>query len=151
MKKKNIPWLIGGILYLLYPRDLLTDGDSWFGYLDDFILLLIALYKASEPDYRMPKTGITHFRRDRDFKGLKFKQNLKSSTPHEVLGIPPNATQEQIHAAYKELMAQYHPDKVQHLGEDLQEVAKQKSLAINKAYQELSGARTKIPTKIEED
>lgn len=125
---------------MLFPRDLFTDGVSWYGYLDDFIVLLIVLYKASEPDYRMPRTGITHFRRDRDFKGLKNKQASKPN-PYEVLGLSQNASRKDLHDAYKELMAQYHPDKVQHLGKELQEVARQKSLAINNAYQELSNIK----------
>jgi DnaJ-domain-containing protein 1 len=34
-------------------------------------------------------------------------------------------------------MANYHPDKVAHLGAELQELAKRNAQAINRAYQEL--------------
>jgi DnaJ-domain-containing protein 1 len=32
--------------------------------------------------------------------------------PHEVLGISTSATEQQVQAAYRELMKQYHPDKI---------------------------------------
>lgn len=34
-------------------------------------------------------------------------------------------------------MNEYHPDKVAHLGEDLQKLAHQKALEIQRAYQQL--------------
>ena len=60
-----------------------------------------------------------------------------SFDPYEVLGIPPSATRESIRAAYKARMKEYHPDKVDHLGEELQELAHRKALEIQKAYQQL--------------
>ncbi len=47
------------------------------------------------------------------------------------------ATQEEIKAAYREMMSKYHPDKVAHLGEEFQEIAKAKTKAINQAYETL--------------
>lgn len=57
--------------------------------------------------------------------------------PYVVLGVARNASKEQIRAAYLRQMAKYHPDKVAHLGDDLQELAKLKAQAINRAYEEL--------------
>jgi hypothetical protein len=57
--------------------------------------------------------------------------------PYRVLGIARDASQEEIRAAYYRQMASYHPDKVAHLGEDIQELAKRKAQAINRAYEEL--------------
>lgn len=53
---------------------------------------------------------------------------------HEILGIPPDATWEEIHTAYKEKIKQYHPDKVSHLGEEFSHLANEKFLEIQKAY-----------------
>jgi DnaJ-class molecular chaperone len=44
------------------------------------------------------------------------------------------ASKEEIKAAYKKLVAQYHPDKVQHLGKEFQELAHKKFVAIQRAY-----------------
>jgi DnaJ domain len=58
--------------------------------------------------------------------------------PYAVLGLRPGATQAEIRAAYRNAMAKYHPDKVSHLGIELQELAKAKALEINEAHEALS-------------
>ena len=57
--------------------------------------------------------------------------------PYVVLGVARDAGKEDIRAAYLREMASYHPDKVSHLGAELQELAKRKAQAINRAYEEL--------------
>jgi predicted lipid-binding transport protein (Tim44 family) len=54
--------------------------------------------------------------------------------PFEILGIHPGASKEEIHAAYRKLSQQYHPDKVAHLGQEFQELAKEKFVEIQAAY-----------------
>jgi restriction system protein len=58
--------------------------------------------------------------------------------PYAVLGVSPTASLEEIRAAYRREMVNYHPDKVAHLGKDLQEFAKAKAQQINRAFEELS-------------
>jgi DnaJ like chaperone protein len=53
----------------------------------------------------------------------------------EILKVNSNASAEEIQAAYKSLIRQYHPDKVATLGEELKVLAEEKSKAINAAYQ----------------
>ena len=55
-----------------------------------------------------------------------------------VLGVNRNASPEEIRAAYRREMSNYHPDKVAHLGKDLQDLAKIKAQEINRAYEELT-------------
>jgi DnaJ-class molecular chaperone len=55
-----------------------------------------------------------------------------------VLGIAPSATADEIRKAYHERMQEYHPDKVAHLGQELQELALEKSQQIQHAYRQLS-------------
>jgi DnaJ-domain-containing protein 1 len=47
--------------------------------------------------------------------------------PHEVLGVPPDATSKEIERAFKELMKRFHPDKIGPPGsrewQDAQEIA----------------------------
>jgi DnaJ like chaperone protein len=43
-----------------------------------------------------------------------------------------------VRAAYRREMVNYHPDKVAHLGKELQELAKTKAQEINRAYEELT-------------
>src|SRR5215831_13205578 len=56
--------------------------------------------------------------------------------PFEVLGVARGATKEQIRAAYRDLVARYHPDK--HRGNPLESLAAAKLIEINKAYEILS-------------
>ena len=51
------------------------------------------------------------------------------------LGVGPNATLDEISKAYKDKMRMSHPDKVNHLGEELQEKAKELTLKLNEAYE----------------
>ncbi|OOM82164.1 chaperone protein DnaJ [Clostridium puniceum] len=52
--------------------------------------------------------------------------------PYEVLGIKPNATQDEIKSAYRKLIKQYHPDKF--VDNPLKNLAEEKMIEINKAY-----------------
>ena len=52
--------------------------------------------------------------------------------PYEVLGIKENATEEEIRAAYRELVKKYHPDKYQ--DNPLADLAEEKLREVNEAY-----------------
>jgi preprotein translocase subunit Sec63 len=59
--------------------------------------------------------------------------------PFEILGVRPDATAEEIRAAYRAQVARYHPDK--HRGNPLEELAAAKLVEINRAYEILSSRR----------
>jgi DnaJ-domain-containing protein 1 len=61
--------------------------------------------------------------------------------PYAVLGVSPSASPEEIRAAYRREMVNYHPDKVAHLGGEHQDLAKAKAQEINRAYEELAPFR----------
>ena len=52
-----------------------------------------------------------------------------------VLGVTNTDGPTVIKEKYRELLAKYHPDKLQHLGEEFQEIAEQKTRAIIEAYE----------------
>mgnify|MGYP003694172765 CR=1 FL=1 len=53
------------------------------------------------------------------------------------LGARPTATAGEIRSRYLSLIAQYHPDKVAHLGAKLQMLAERETKLLNEAYQAL--------------
>jgi len=62
-----------------------------------------------------------------------------AGSPYEVLNIRREASQEEIRQAYKLALKEYHPDKVAHLGKDLQDLAKVRTSQIIAAYEMLKG------------
>ncbi|MDO5125908.1 MAG: J domain-containing protein [Ruminococcus sp.] len=59
--------------------------------------------------------------------------------PYKVLGVSPNATEDEIKAAYKELVKKYHPDQYQ--DSPLKNVAEEKMAEVNTAYDEIINSR----------
>ncbi len=55
--------------------------------------------------------------------------------PYVVLGVSRGATEEEVKAAYKELVKKYHPDQYQN--NPLQDVASEKMAEVNEAYDEI--------------
>ena len=53
----------------------------------------------------------------------------------KALGLDGEVNLEEIKGAYRRRMAEYHPDKVRHMGEDLQELAETKTREIREAYE----------------
>ena len=59
--------------------------------------------------------------------------------PYKVLGVSPNATDEQVKAAYRELAKKYHPDN--YAGNPLSDLAEEKMQEINQAYDTIVNQR----------
>ena len=59
--------------------------------------------------------------------------------PYKVLGVSPNATDEEVKKAYRELARKYHPDKYR--DSDLADLASDKMKEVNAAYEEIQEMR----------
>ena len=62
--------------------------------------------------------------------------------PYEVLGVRQGASEEEIKAAYKELVKKYHPDKYQN--NPLSDLAEEKLQEVNEAYDMLMEKNGKL-------
>jgi len=64
-----------------------------------------------------------------------------------VLHVPSDASADDIKAAYRSMIQQYHPDKVATLGKDLRDLAEIKTKAITVAYEQALRDRRIAPYK----
>ena len=62
------------------------------------------------------------------------------NNPYRILGVSPNATDDEIKQAYRELARKYHPDKYR--DSDLADLAEEKMKEINAAYEEIRKQRS---------
>lgn len=62
------------------------------------------------------------------------------NNPYRILGVSPNATDDEIKQAYRELARKYHPDKYR--DSDLADLAEEKMKEINAAYEEIRNQRS---------
>lgn len=129
------------VLYLVFPRDLIPDlFGRGFGFIDDllFIALLYHFYRKHLKKHSARANQESGKRDQQERSGpTREEASERAFDPHEILGITSSASRETIRAAYKARMKEYHPDKVAHLGEELQALAHQKALEIQRAYQQL--------------
>lgn len=125
------------LLYTLLPWDFLPDFLVGWGWLDDIIILYLLWHyfyrgKRVQPD----GSGARAEGRQNSHFGAESSDSMPK-TPHEILGVTPGASQEEIKAAFKRLAGKYHPDKVAHLGDEFKVLAEDKFKEIQAAYQQL--------------
>ena len=63
-----------------------------------------------------------------------------SKTHYQLLEVAPDAAADEIKRAFRREIAKYHPDKVQHLGKEFQEIAAIKAAELTQAYKTLTDA-----------
>ncbi|MGV8075018.1 MAG: DnaJ domain-containing protein, partial [Syntrophobacteraceae bacterium] len=134
------------IFYLFFPFDLIPDLIPLIGRLDDLVLLGVIYFyfrhrKNSAFSYDAP--GARHRSRSetgntgRRYQSGQDIPKKEPKDPYSILKIERSATVDQIKHAYRVQAARYHPDKVTHLGEEFQALAKEKFQEIQWAYNEL--------------
>ena len=78
---------------------------------------------------------------EHDFDSIKAMFVKDTHSAYKVLEIENSATDSEVKKAYRKMASKYHPDKVNHLGEDLKHLAEEKFKAVNDAYQNIKKER----------
>jgi len=137
--KRALP-LILGLLYVLSPFDLIPDVLVGLGWLDDLAVLALLgyfLWRFQVRAVAARQGGGAAGEREAGPRAEGSRE--REEDPYTVLGLEPGASREEVKAAYRRLVAQYHPDKVTHLGKEFQDLAHRRLLQIQRAYQHLTG------------
>jgi uncharacterized membrane protein YkvA (DUF1232 family) len=142
-------WLIlAALVYLVVPYDVLPDFFGLPGRIDDVLLMAWCVWLYTNHVRRLTRESSSDGSTGRsagDGSGQDTRSDSAGSKkpnsfdPYATLGVPRSASNEAIQAAYRRRMQEYHPDKVAHLGAELQALAHEKSQEIQRAYRQLRG------------
>ncbi len=77
----------------------------------------------------------------KDYESIKAMFIKETDSAYKILEVSPDATDDEIKKAYRELAKKYHPDKVAHLGEEIKEAAEEKFTKLNAAYEAVKQER----------
>ena len=136
----------GLLLYLRSPIDLIPDRAGGVGLLDDLAALGLGIWYLWRRLPRMP-SGQPGSTSSGEGAGRAGQESSGSGAldPWQVLEIAPGASAEEVRHAYREKLRQYHPDRVDGLGEEFQRIAHQRTLEIRAAYEELQRQQSPGP------
>ncbi len=156
----KIVLIIIALAYLISPLDLIPDlYIPFFGWIDDAFLIGMILYYL-----RFGRLPVFFNRKADGSENATMNRNRRADgprgnsgdspsgrsrsdrsgtrtdrAPYDILGVSPNASKEEIQAAYRTAVKQYHPDRVAHLGKELQDLANKKFIEIKKARNAMMG------------
>lgn len=135
------------VLYFLSPLDLIPDVFFPAGFLDDLLVVLVVLsgspflkkiiseYLKNFRGCPPPEDEIPFEQKEAFQENFKKKEKPAVKSPWETLGVSEDAGADEIKEAYRKRCAEYHPDKVAHLGIELQKVADEEFKKIQSAYE----------------
>jgi hypothetical protein len=119
--------LAGPVAYLLRRVALRREYRFEFRLLKDLA--------QSDPDgvERAEQSGAIHLNDELEILSIGPEEQRDC---FEILGLPPSASMEELRAAYKRLIKQYHPDRVYGLAPAFTKLAEAQTRRLNAAYQQ---------------
>lgn len=76
-----------------------------------------------------------------DFQSIKAMFVRETGGDFKILEITQDATDDEIKKAYRRMAMKYHPDKVNHLGEEVKNQAEEKFRKVQEAYENIKKSR----------
>ena len=111
--------------------------------------LLHYLYGIASADGEVHTTEINVIAQIADYLGIDTSDAASiramfvkdAGAAYKILEIPPDASDAELKNAYRSMAQKYHPDKVTHLGPEMQKAAQEKFQKLNAAYNEIKKQR----------
>ena len=143
-------------LYVISPYDLFPDFFVGLGWVDDLIILFLlwwyfSVYRKRQyqrngfseknKEFHSERSGENGREESYTQTGYNSREKDAPKTSYMVLGVGKDAPEEEIKKAYRRLAGKYHPDRVNHLGEEFKDLAERRFKEIQEAYQELMAAQ----------
>lgn len=136
------------LIYIISPYDFVSDFVPVLGWIDDAFILGLLIYflrrgrakKSASSRQRWQSFSQEESGGQSQDEGAKKETRAETLwNPYTILGVKRSASVKEIQAAYRKLAELYHPDKVEHLGDELKVLANKKFVEIQRAYEELTG------------
>jgi len=72
----------------------------------------------------------------------EFEYEQEGVDPFAVIGVPATAAFDEVHAAWRQKLAEYHPDRFMRAGEKIRQLANTETQRINAAFQAIARERS---------
>lgn len=129
-------------------KDVLQQISQYMDYSSRLQMMHLLFGVALADSYAHPKEieiiqqiGYNLGIQSNDFESIKAMFIKDDFSAYKILEITPDANEEEIKKAYRRMAMKYHPDKVNHLGEDVKKSASEKFKEVNEAYQKIKKIR----------
>lgn len=133
------------LLYILSPVDLVPDFLGLPGRVDDLLAGLVGYFylqrvqrgkRGTQGGAQRGRSGPWENTRGAQAGSGPNQGDAPSQPrdPYQTLEVSPDAPLEEIRSRYRELLLRYHPDRVQHLGKEFQELADRRTKELNAAF-----------------
>ncbi|PKP51163.1 MAG: molecular chaperone DjlA [Bacteroidetes bacterium HGW-Bacteroidetes-1] len=76
-----------------------------------------------------------------DFASIKAMFIKETDGAYKILEVTPEASNEEVKKAYKDMALKFHPDKVNHLGDEIRNAAEEKFKQVSEAYDQIKKVR----------
>ena len=116
----------------------------------DFIVSLMVLFaKVMKADKHIDDSEIKVIHtiagylniNQKDYESIKAMFIKDTSYAYKILELDSSCNNDEVKKGYRKMANKYHPDKVSHLGIDLQRIAEEKFKAVSNAYQTIKKER----------
>lgn len=125
---------------------MLRNIADWMGVSRSDFESVKAMFFARQYQYQQQQQYQQQYRQDQyrqqsSQSNYSYTNSYTIENDYKMLEITSTASDEDVKKAYRKLAMKHHPDKVNHLGDDLRKTAEEKFRLLNQAYERIKKQR----------